>query len=96
MGNALGSTSTEAEEGKEAGLGRGGKRAAKASVGPAGHWEAGLHNCPQLGRGDWAFLPPCQPVIARGPPKEGGMTLSEGLSAAEAVPREGRQLRADS
>lgn len=96
MGNALGSTSMEAEEGKEAGLGRGRRRAAKVSVGPAGHWEAGLHNCPQLGRGHWAFLPPHQPVITRGPPEEEGMTLSERLSAAEAVPREGRRLRADS
>ena len=86
----------EAEEGKEAGLDRGRRWAAKVLVGPVGHQKAGLHNCPQIGQGGWAFLAPCQAAIARGPPEEGGMTLSEGLCAAEAVPREGRQLRADS
>lgn len=76
IGRSLGSISMEAEEGKEAGLGRGRRQAAKVSFGPEGHLKAGLHNCAQLGQGGWTFLPPCQTAIAHGPPEEGGMTLS--------------------
>lgn len=75
----------EAGEGTETGTARG-RRLVSVSVGPTGHWEAGMA---PSGVRELGLYAPTPTGIARALPEEGGMTLSEGLSAAEAVPREG-------
>lgn len=96
MGRALASTTTGGWGGEGSSWGQREKLGCSVRRPRSAHRALGSWDVHSWAEGPWPGYPPINQSLAVGLPEEGSMALSKGCSAAEAVPREARQLRADS